>query len=259
MKGFGQIFTFIGVFFLVLIALGIYLFSKGYGQNIDESGKVFEPPTENVFIDEIPEELTIPFKISDIDNENGELNPLGVVRFDKDQSDIGHGGLDFPLKQYVPIYAVADGDIVVIKSASDPWNGMAIFQILQETREGEGWAFMYEHVIPAVDLKVGDKIVRGQQIATKAAPVEFTAHFQLSRLFNSFQYTKEPICWTEKLDKISKSEMYSWWNEYSKGIQLTSSWRTNEEEGEFPFRDLLEIAYYPDGPQMCYDLGTDVR
>ena len=31
------------------------------------------------------------------------------------------------------------------------------------------------------------------------------------------------------------------------------------EEGRFAYRGLLDEAEFPDGPQLCYPPGTDVR
>lgn len=261
MKGFSQIIIFITLFFIAIIVLGIYVLNnQGFGGQIDESGKVFEiDEYSKNSTGEIPSGLSLPFKISDIDGENGALNPLGLVRFSKDQGDIGHPGIDFTLIENASVYAVADGEIVLIDTAGDQWGGMKIFQLLEKTAEGEGWGFLYEHVKGVEGLKVGDKVVRGELIATKAAPMGFTAHFQLSRLFNNYQFIREPICWPEYLDEYDGKSLQDWWSEYRQTDQLINGWRTNEEEGEYPFRDLLEIAFYPDGPEMCYDLGTDVR
>lgn len=203
--------------------------------------------------------LKLPFNISDIDNTHAEINPLGVVRFSKDLEEVGHSGIDVPMKQKSNIYAVADGEIVLIESTGDDWGGMKIFQLLKKDKEGEGVGFIYDHVTPATNLKVGSKVTSGQVIAYKTAPRDFTAHFQLSRLFNNYKYIDNILCWPDYLDKEEKTKLYGWWDEYKKTDVLVSSWRENIEEGKYPFRELLDASKYPNGPQLCYPLGTDVR
>lgn len=204
-------------------------------------------------------EFSLPFKIEDIDFFNGEINPVGVVRFGKDQPDIGHSGIDVPLNQYSEIFAVDDGEVVQIKTAGDPWGGMGITQLLEKTAEGEGWGFIYEHLIPKEGLRVGDMVKKGEVIGTKAAPAGFTAHFQMSKLFNNFEYTNDTQCWPDYLESEQSNALSSWWNEYRESRHLRDSWNTTFEEGKYAFRGLLDTLKYPDGPQLCYPLGTDVR
>lgn len=204
-------------------------------------------------------DLILPFNISDIDEQNGEVNPLGVVRFNKDQAEYGHSGIDIPLKQGAPIYAVADGPIVLVKPAGDPWGGQGMFQLLQATASGEGLAFIYEHITPAAGVKNGSEVKAGDLIGTKTAPAGFTAHFQLSNTFNNYEFIKGMECWVDNLNKSSSSQFLTWWNQYRASSKLVNSWRTNEEEGKFPFRGLLDATWFPDGPKLCYSLGTDVR
>jgi len=153
-----------------------------------------EPITNQPREEGIPSGLSLPFKISDIDALNGEINPIGVVRFSADQGASGHSGLDVPLYQGVDILAVADGEIVFLGSAGDPWGGKRIFHLLRGTTRGEGWAYIYEHVILKPGLEVGSIVKRGEVIATKAAPTGFTAHLQLSYLFNDYQFIRDIQC-----------------------------------------------------------------
>lgn len=203
--------------------------------------------------------LILPFEIKDIDEANGVINPIGVVRFSKDQSDIGHSGLDVPLLEGAPVYAVGKGQIVLIKEAGDPWGGRGIFHLLQPTTQGEGWAYIYEHVTPAEGLKQGDTIKKGDLIAHKTPPQGFTAHFQLSYLFNNYQFTRDITCWVDRLSSAEKSKLLSWWEQYRSSARFISAWKSNKEEGQFPFRGLLDTTKFADGPKLCYPLGTDVR
>jgi len=208
---------------------------------------------------EIPTDLSLPFDIKDVDLKNGAVNPLGVVRFDKDQKDIGHSGIDIPLKERSRVYAVADGKVVLIKSASDPWGGMGVYQLIKQTGPGTGWAFLYEHIEIAEGIKEETELKKGELVGYKIAPDGFTAHLQLSEIFNDFKYTREIQCWPDFLNSIDKAKMDNWWDEYSNSNILINSWNTNSEGGKYPFRGLLDESKYPDGPQLCYALGTDVR
>lgn len=203
--------------------------------------------------------LELPFNISDINDLMGEINPIGVVRFSLDESGTGHSGLDVPLKFGAPIKAVADGKIVLTGEAGDSWGGKKAFQLLKPTRSGEGWAFLYEHIKLADDLKVGKEYKTGDIIGTKAAPDGYTAHFQLSYNFSDYEYIRDVQCWVDMLSEDSFSKLNQWWEKYQKSPHLLGSWRTTFEEGKFPFKGLLDKIAYPDGPQLCYDLGTDVR
>jgi len=77
--------------------------------------------------------FALPFKIKDIDELNGEINPFSIVRFSKDQADVGHPGIDIPLTKGASVFAVADGEIVIIETAGDPWGGQKIVQLIQKT------------------------------------------------------------------------------------------------------------------------------
>ena len=203
--------------------------------------------------------LELPFNTSDIDQQNGEVNPLGVVRFSKDLAEFGHSGIDIPLTQGAPIYAVADGPVVVLKSAGDPWGGQGMFQLLQSASAGEGWVFVYEHVTPVAGIKNGSELKTGDLIATKTPPARFTAHFQLSAAFNNYEFTRGMECWVDSLSTSALTKLNTWWSKYLTDSTMINSWRTNTEEGKFPFRGLLNTAQFPNGPQLCYPPGIDVR
>jgi len=206
-----------------------------------------------------PEGLSLPFRTEDIDEFNGGINPIGVVRFAKDRSEIGHSGLDVPLFEAAEIFAVADGEIVLIQSAGDPWNGQGIFQLLKQTSSGEGWGYIYEHIIPREGLKEGDVLKRGEILGIKAAPKRFTAHFQYSFLFNNFQYINNIQCWPDQLTADASTELNTWWERYRESEWSMDGWNGTFEEGAYPFRGLLDKTKYPNGLELCYPLGTDVR
>lgn len=203
--------------------------------------------------------LYLPFNLDDINLTQGDLNPLGVVRFDQDQSDYGHSGIDIPLAQGSNIFASTNGQIVLLGTAGDPWGGMKIGHLIEPTNDGEGWIFIYEHVTPLESLSIGDNVSQGDLIATKTAPNNFTAHFQLSYHFNEYEYSKNIQCWPDYLQVDEKSKLDAWWSTYSQSNSFHGDWSTNVEDGKYPFRGLLDRQIYPNGPQYCYSLGTDVR
>lgn len=203
--------------------------------------------------------LSLPFDFVDIDEGSGVINPIGVVRFSMDRADSGHSGLDVPLFEGANITAVGNGPIVQIDTAGDPWGGKKIVQLLQHTSDGEGWVFVYEHVTPLPQLKVGENIQTGDVIAQKSAPEGFTAHFQLSHAFNDFNYLRGVLCWPEFLAATEQDALSRWWQTYRKLDHVRDSWNTILEEGKYPFRALLDPVSYPQGLELCYPLGTDVR
>lgn len=93
----------------------------GAGANTSQSG-------------DIPGDLGLPFDVEDLNNKQGIVNPLGVVRSDQDEPDIGHNGIDFPLFEGANIYAVADGEVLDIEDEGDPWGGKGISQLLEKNR-----------------------------------------------------------------------------------------------------------------------------
>lgn len=125
---------------------------------------------------------------------------------------------------------------------------------LKKTGEGEGWVFWYGHVTPMVEA--GDKVKQGELIATKTAPNEFTAHFQMSRFFNDFKFSENNLCWPEYLNYESSSELTKWWDEYRASDVLIDGWRGLDDGSEYAFRGLIS-----DGQEakLCYPPGTDVR
>lgn len=224
--------------------------------------------TKNRSGDEIPGDLLLPFDISDLRSDRSGVNPLGVVRTSKDvpppapgggTNTTGHGGIDMPLLQGSNIYAVADGEIVHIVSASDPWGGMGITQLLTKTSEGEGWAFLYEHITPVKGMKEGVKVKKGEMIATKTAPNAFTAHFQLDKVFHNYEYNSQYACWPDQLVEAERAKLDDWFYAGEYKDQLLEGWRNVNEDGNYTFRGLLDEDKFPDSPQWCYSVGTDVR
>lgn len=255
-KGFSAVLL---ILFVAAVFAGLFFSFKFFRAKtpfIQKSNGNFESRSEST---NVSSNLHLPFDIGDIDENDGVVNPVGVVRFSKDLQNVGHSGIDVPLFKGAPIYAVGDGEIVLIESSQDDWGGMDVFELLERTGEGEGWGFLYEHIKPADGIEVGSKVKTGDMIGTKSSPNDFTAHFQLSRLFHNFEYTDNVKCWVDFLDEGSKKSLLTWWESYRQSAHFKDSWNTIVQEGKHPFRKLLNSEKYSRGPQLCYELGTDVR
>ena len=46
---------------------------------------------------------------------------------------------------------------------------------------------------------------------------------------------------------------------FYEGIKLSGQWATASEEGMNAYKELLNRERFPEGPQLCYSLGLDVR
>lgn len=225
---------------VIVIAVlgGIFLFQR---REYSDEQRFFAQDAVDPSSSSVPDNLSLPFDVADISFDSGIVNPLGVIRGEQDNEQ-GHGGIDFPLYKDSNILAVADGEVVRIKFASDPWGGMGIYQLLESSEDGEGWAFLYEHVTPVVEI--GSKIKQGDIIATKTPPNDFTAHFQLTFLFNNFEFTRDSQCWPELLGTAEKNDLDNFWDKYKNIDRVVGAWGHIEGFNEV---------------QLCYPMNTDAR
>ena len=178
-----------------------------------------------------------------------------------DRSDVGHPGIDIPVDEGTPFFAVGDGRIVSVQAATDGLPGNDVKVLLSPgATEGTGWAFIYEHVNLDVSLSVGSQVSRGQVIARSATSAAFTNHFELSDLFNGFRFHQNQTCWVPQLDAGERARLQSHFdNVLRTDPRFIDSWLTDTREGQLPFRELLNTESYPSGAQLCYPRGTDVR
>ena len=99
---------------------------------------------------------------ADILSDQSAINPFGVVRWSLDQGELGHSGIDLDLPAGAEILAVGDGVVVTLSAATDQRPGDLIILLLDSstgTSEGEGWAFLYEHVLPAEGVQPGARVL----------------------------------------------------------------------------------------------------
>ena len=86
-----------------------------------------------------------------------------------------HTGIDLAAKMGTPILAAADGTVTSAGRESD---GAVIVKI----RHDDGYMTLYGHLNPGLDVKVGDKVIRGQEIGTEGDTGKTTGphlHFAL--------------------------------------------------------------------------------
>jgi len=67
------------------------------------------------------------------------------------------------------------------------------------------------------------------------------------------------VCWLDNLESNDKAILQSTWDSAKVTDEFIQGWSTLQMEGNLIFNGLLDSATYPDGPQMCYPFGTDVR
>ena len=73
-----------------------------------------------------------------------------------------HSGIDLTARQGTPIYATGDG---VVKVAGRNPKGLSGYGVVAVIDHGYGFQTLYAHM-KEVKVKVGQKVVRGQQIGT---------------------------------------------------------------------------------------------
>ncbi len=193
--------------------------------------------------------------------EGSMVNSFGVVRSSLDLSSLGHSGIDLVSEIGVPIYAVADGVIVIAEAATDGRGGTNVKLLIgTDTSSGTGWVFNYEHVSLLRGLDVGSVVTKGQQIATTTQDMYSSTHLDLAHAFNDFLFYENQTCWVEQLDTTDRVALEDRFDNILRvHPDFISSWQTVTMEGMLPWRELLDPTNYPDGPQLCYPKGTDVR
>jgi len=221
-----------------------------YEVNNDHKQNNYQEPTPTA----PPTNLALPFNIEDAVKNNIFVSPFGLIRHNQDKG-LGHGGIDIPLKPGDPIYAIADSIILENYPAPDGRGGFNIKLLITETNEGEGWGFLHEHITLTQGLDIGSKVKKGQLIATSSI-LEGNNHMQLTYLFFNYEYTKDSKCWVDYLSEKDKEILITEFNKIKD--ELAESWETVFEDNFFPYKGVLNEDY-PDGPQLCYPLGTDAR
>ncbi len=125
---------------------------------------------------------------------------------------------------------------------------------------GEGWGFLYEHVMLVSGITVGSTVTKGQLIARNGLTTgRRNNHLQLTYLFNDYAFFRDQRCWVNYLDPISRKSLLAYFDSIKTTEKFIEQWETASEEGMMAYKELLNKETYPEGPQLCYPLGLDVR
>ncbi|MDO8408287.1 MAG: peptidoglycan DD-metalloendopeptidase family protein [bacterium] len=205
-----------------------------------------------------PTNLALPIIVEDIDTIQGLLSPYGIIRKSGD-GGIGHGGIDFPLIYRSPIYAVASGTIIK-NNVEDSGGGKTVdVLIVPGEFQGEGWIFTYDHLALEPGLAVGSTVQKGQKIGINAFEQRGNNHIGLEYHVESFSIARTKICWVDLLEPTARQQLEDEFNKIKNTQTFLESWQTANAESYYQYKGLLDNTKYPDGPQLCYPLGTDAR
>ena len=221
-----------------------------------------KPPLDEEHAEENPQDpprdLFLPFRIEDVGGGNEFISPFGIIRHSRDAGH-GHGGIDIPLNQNAPVYAVADGTILSTVKSSDGAGGFDI-RLLILGSGGEGWAFLYEHINLVSGIDAGSTVTRSQLIGRNGLITDRrNSHLQLTYLFNDYKFSRDSRCWVDHLDASSKKTLLAYFDFIKTTEKFIGQWESASEEGMKPQSELLNIGRFPEGPELCYPLGLDVR
>ena len=106
----------------------------------------------------------------------------------------------------------------------------------------------------------GSTVTRGQLIARNGLTTDRrNNHLQLSYMFNDYTLFRDHRCWVEHLDLSSKRSLLDDFDSVRNTEEFMTRWETASEEGMNAYKELLNKEIFPQGPQLCYALGLDVR
>ena len=74
-------------------------------------------------------------------------------------------------------------------------------------------------------------------------------------------FHRDQRCWVDHLEAAERSAIEDRFNNVLRvHPDFIGVWsQVDFNEGMLPFKELLNAIPYPDGPQLCYLKGTDVR
>ena len=201
---------------------------------------------------------SIPFRTEDVGGGNEFISPFGIIGHSRDAGH-GHGGIDILLNENAPLFAVADGTILSAEESSDGAGGFDVKLLISGTG-GEGWGFLYEHIQLESAVHVGSAVTKGQLIGRNGLTTDRrNSHLQLTYMFNDYEFYRDQRCWVDHLDSSSKKSILDYFDSIKTTEKFIAQWQNASEEGMKALSELLNIARFPEGPQLCYTLGLDVR
>ncbi len=251
---------------IVLLAGLLVALGAGCGGGDDsESTNPVAPSTSGEVLGQAtsatpPSGLVLPVDLSQI-NLRGVINPFGVVRSSLDEGRVGHPGIDLPSNTGAPFYAVADGRIVSVMPVTDGRPGSAVKLLVAEgAMAGTGWVFLYEHMVLVSGLGVDSRVTQGELIGSNPLDPAITNHLELAWVFNDFLFHQNQTCWITQLGPSGEAAFTAAFNNSFRTDQrFVDAWTSVTREGRLPFRELLNPVRFPEGAQLCYLPGTDVR
>ncbi len=237
-----------------------------YTLNIrSESGRVEDTPEEPddselpTNLSELPTDLAMPLAAADI-IESRIVNPFGLVRGSKDRAETGHSGIDLESNFGTPIFAVGDGVTVTVEPEAKKGGDDVRVLLKPGERDGTGWVFRYEHITLNDGLGLGSVVTKGQQIGINVVNQQGSNHYELSFLSDNFQRITNQSCWVDQLESEGKDAFLDRFNNVLRvHPSFIDVWESFAEEGQLPFKELLNTDRFPNGAQLCSPKGTDVR
>ena len=198
-------------------------------------------------------DFALPFDMGDM--KVATIKPFGPIRRSSD-SGIGHGGIDIPLIDNAPLYAVASGVIISVEEGSRGGRGGNDVMLLLRTDgvTDSGWYFEYEHITLESGIGVGSQLSKGQLIGRNPGTAA-NNHLELAYWDGSFTHSKK--CWVDFLEFLDFLNYFN--NTIRNDSGFINSWMTAQDEGYYPLKAFLDSTLYPNGAQLCYELGADVR
>jgi hypothetical protein len=205
--------------------------------------------------------LGLPTAPENFDFVHGMVHPFGVVRSGLDIANLGHSGIDLQLKNGAEVLAMADGVIQKIE-ADQSVDGLN-FVVLSIGNSNS--AILYEHFLADESLEEGEVVSVGDVIGTFTggyAQLNGNMHVEL-RTFSVDDYSMTmPAkfqCWVDFLDDESYDSMIYEWYQAADSAKFQFTWKNLKMFGEKFLNGLLDEDKFPEGPQLCYEQGTDVR
>ena len=145
------------------------------------------------------------------------------------------------------------------EEASDGAGGFDV-KLLILGSGGEGWGFLYEHIKLEPGINVGSTVTRGQPLGRNGLTTDRrNNHLQLTYMFNDYKFYSDQRCWVDHLDNTSRTTLLDYFDSIKTTEKFTALWRSATEEGMNAYNELLNKDRFPEGPQLCYSLGLDVR
>ncbi len=110
------------------------------------------------------------------------------------------------------------------------------------------------------EIQIGDTIEQGTTIATNALDDGTNNHIQYAYWLEDFKKQRDAICWAETLGAKEKIKLEEYFEKYFRNNEsFLKSFGALSIENMNPYKALLDKEVFPNGVQLCYPAGTDVR